>query len=200
MPRCDYNCGRAAAYDFVDKAGHWRYGCIGHWTDNRLSKQLGPGHGRHLVAGVQPEPHPEGQPEVDVHLLARPRVAPMLIRKLGYEPSASGNWPIPKSKSTMQKANKEHAEKRVVRKQFFDMEPTSDEVKIPKAGTVLAVTLDLCRDTPGGATLEEIQAAIGPKHPALKLLEWANQNKGMGWRQDPETKRIVPVYRGAGPV
>jgi hypothetical protein len=73
--------------------------------------------------------------------------------------------------------------------------PAKSEVKgDPRPGSVLAVTLDLIR-TSNGATLAEIDAAIGPKHDALKLLQWANENKGYGWRQD-ENKKIHTVYYG----
>lgn len=200
MPNCEWKCGRTAQYDFVDKQGHWRYGCMNHWMDHRASKQLGPGHGRHLTLGVEPPDRPEGQdspPPLDPTELARPRIAMTLREQMkSYTHIADdGSVDQPKSQARGHVTRKVNNEKKIRIREFHDMPPTGEDIKPFKPGSVMAVTVELM-EKQDGATVEEIQAAIGPKHQALKLMQWMNENKGIGFKMGEDGK-IRPVYRGA---
>lgn len=77
------------------------------------------------------------------------------------------------------------------KKVFRDMEPGEIQ-KTPKDGSVLHKTIELCRKL-DGATLEEIQVEIGEKHDALKLLLWANEERGWGWKRGEDDRiRVLP--------
>lgn len=190
LPKCDY-CEMEAQYDFVEDSGEWRYACVTHWIKHRASRQLGPGHARHLVAGEQPPRRPEGytpQP-IDPTRLVKPRVAPTL--------QAAVDRPLPATNggTTIGNVRKPKTERVKPPKEFQDMEPKGMEIKDPRPGSVMAITLELVKKN-GGATIDEIQAAIGVKHDALKLLQWMNENRGYGWKRDGEGK-IQVVYYGA---
>jgi hypothetical protein len=184
LPQCEF-CQMVAQYDFVDDQGDWRYGCVTHWMKYRASRQIGPGHARHLTVGQEPPKRPEGYvpKPVDPTRLAKPRIAPALQAYTSKQPAATTTNGEPKPPR----------EKRVRVQEFQDMEPSGADIKEPRPGSVLAITLDLMK-TNGGATLEEINAAIGPKHDALKLLIWAHENKGYGWKIDPESKKVSVQY------
>lgn len=192
----------SAQYDFVDNEGNWRYGCITHWQQARASRQLGPGHARHLSRGQQPEPRPPGtlpSPPVPGSLrkpqVRRDVVAPVGVvngtprqqRRMARGEArgdvarqVDGGLPIKEARA---KLRPKHL--------FENMEPTKVVKSAPSPTSVLGISIALMRDN-DGATLEEIQAAIGPKHDALKLLSWANENKGYGWQED-ENKKIHVV-------
>lgn len=192
-PKCEYcrakvpegtqeSTIRDAQYDFVDIDGNWRYGCIEHWQANRASRQLGIGHAQHLSKGSEPPPRPPGVESPPIPQLVKPQVRPQLIRP---EPATRTNPVTGERKPREQKPR--------APRDFQDMEPRDYVKADPRPGSVLAMTLDLIR-TNGGATLDEINAVIGPKHDALKLMQWANENKGYGWKQDPVTKKISVAY------
>src|SRR5690348_11358409 len=177
LPQCEYTnsghqCPLDAQYDFVDSDGHWRYGCTKHWMENRATKQLGPGHAKHLTAGQQPPQRPPDYtpPPIDPHRLAQPQSSPTLseyVQKQGRPGTPAGASP--------RQPREPRAPRQRAPREFQDMEPTGMDIKEPRPGSVLAITLELIK-AQDGATLEEIQNAIGPKHDALKLLQWANEN------------------------
>lgn len=198
-PKCEY-CRSASApstpedsvmtaqYDFVDVDGNWRYGCITHWQKHRASRQLGVGHAMHLGKGIEPPPRSPGYEAPPLGVLAKPQVRAQLIR-----PEPAARLTAVAAPNGAPRPPREPKPK--LPKIFTDMEAKSEIKGDPRPGSVLAVTLDLIRVN-GGATLDEINTAIGPKHDALKLLQWANENKGYGWKQDPETKKISTVFYG----
>lgn len=194
MPKCEYDQTLDAQYDFVDKDGNWRYGCTQHWMQHRASKQIGPGHARHLHVGQEPPKRPEGYvaPPLPAGALVRPRVAQSIQAYVQHTPTAGA--PAEGRSDGHAKAPRE---KRAKVTEFQDM-PLNAELlsssKEPRPGSVMAITLDLIAKN-DGATLEEIAEAIGPKHNALKLLQWMNENRGYGWRKD-EAGKIHTVYRG----
>lgn len=194
LPKCEY-CDMTAQYDFVDSDGAWRYGCTGHWMKHRASRQLGPGHAKHLAIGSEPPRRPEGYvpPPVDPTKLIKPQSSPTLSEYV--KTPAGGNGASTASNGTPRKPKEPREPKARPPREFHDMEPTGADIKEPRPGSVLALTLDTIKEK-GGATLDEIQAVIGPKHDALKLLQWANENRGYGWKQDPNDKKIQVVYRG----
>jgi hypothetical protein len=191
LPKCEY-CEMEAQYDFVDDGGEWRYGCVNHWMKYRASKQIGPGHAKHLTAGETPPKRPAGYvpPAIDPTRLVKPRVSVALQASIDRPTPITGG-------STGERPAREKKEKgprKASPKEFVDMEPKGMEIKEPRPGSVMAITLDIIKEK-GGATLEEIQAAIGPKHDALKLLVWMNENRGYGWKKDAAGK-IHTVYYG----
>lgn len=195
LPKCEY-CEMQAQYDFVDDGGNWRYGCVNHWMKYRASRQIGPGHAKHLTAGESPPKRPEGYvaPTIDPTRLVKPRVSLALQASIDRPMPVAGGSGNGEPKAPKEK--KERTPRKAAPKEFQDMEP-SGEVKESRPGSVMAVTVDLIKEK-NGATLEEIQAAIGPKHDALKLLQWMNANRGYGWRMDPATKKIFVVYYATG--
>jgi len=163
-------CPLQAQYDFVDGEGNWRYGCTAHWFEHRASKQLGPGHAKHITKGQEPPPRPGGvtvTPPVppSANVLAKPADRPV--------PAA-----IPR------KLTNERTRKTKGKLEYQDMEPGNLNGYEPRPDSVLAITVELCKN---GATLEEIQATIGPKHNALRLLEFGNL-KGFGWKRGDDMK------------
>lgn len=194
MPKCEYGCGMDAQYDFVDIDGNWRWGCTNHWMKHRATKQTGPGHARHLEAGREPPKRPDGYMHVPLPAgtLAPPQISQTLSGYVQHTP-APGQPSEPRA--ARQKA--ERGPRTKAPSEFQDMPLNAEllaSVKEPRPGSVLALTLDLIAKQ-NGATLEEIQEIIGPKHNALKLLQWANENKGYGWRKD-EAGKIHTVFRG----
>lgn len=63
------------------------------------------------------------------------------------------------------------------------------EQQAPREGSALHTALELIR-THKGATLPEIQAAIGEKHIAHRLLAWANRERGYGFVMAKTTQKI----------
>ncbi len=63
------------------------------------------------------------------------------------------------------------------------------EQQAPREGSALHTALELIK-THKGATLEEIQAAIGDKHIARRLLTWANRERGYGFVMTKNSQKI----------
>lgn len=63
----------------------------------------------------------------------------------------------------------------------------------PRDPSVGYTTLELIKSQKNGATLAEIQTAIGEKHVARRLLKWLNVERGYGFIMDPKTKKIVAL-------
>lgn len=70
--------------------------------------------------------------------------------------------------------------------------PAGAEQQAPREGSVLYTTLELIK-TNRGATLDEIQAAVGDKHPVRRLLTWANRERGYGFVMTKNTQKIQAI-------
>ena len=174
-----------AQYDFVSSTGGWRYGCTAHWLEYRESRQLAPGHARHIEKGVQPAPRAPGDtpPPLPPYSLAKPQ------ERTVASPTAAGSSPGGgATKAPRSSKPKKSGE-------FCDMERdgTKAPTYVPRPDSVLAFTLELVGQK-DGATLEDIQAMLDThgKHNALKLLEWSHDAKGYGWKKGDDGKiRVV---------
>lgn len=125
--------------------------------------------------------------------------------------SEEGDNDMAKDKATKaektEKAAKEPKKVREPRqpKEWEDL-PEGKEQQLPRPGSVLAITLDLIKEK-RGATLEEIQTAIGEKHVAMRLLRWANKERGFGFTKTASSGKIqvqasnikVPVVKEPKP-
>lgn len=67
--------------------------------------------------------------------------------------------------------------------------PEGKEQQMPRPASVLDKTLNLIKEK-RGATLEEIQAVIGEKHDAMRLLRWANKERGFGFTRTASSGKI----------
>lgn len=73
-------------------------------------------------------------------------------------------------------------------KPWEDLDPGAKQ-KAPRAPSVAHDTLELMK-TNKGATLEDIQNTIGPKHKARGLLSWMNKELGYGFVMTKTTQKI----------
>ena len=76
-------------------------------------------------------------------------------------------------------------------KPWEDMQPGGKQ-RPPREGSVFYKTLELMKSNKG-ATLEDIQATIGDKHVARRLLTWAHRECGYGFVMSPTTKKITAL-------
>lgn len=181
--KCDY-CSLPAQYDFKTSLGPWAYGCTNHWMQHRASRTIGIGHCQHIGK--------------DKPLPKRPADAVGYVAPVSTPGAPTAGTTLAKPtvpRAATPKAARAPAEPKVAKvkppKVFEDMEPATEQ-QIPRPGSVLAITIDLCRANAEGATMEEIQAAIGPKHDALKLMQWGAANRGWGWKMVNNRIKVLP--------
>lgn len=182
-PNCEY-CDLPAQYDFIsdETPRVWRYGCTKHWMEHRVSKQIGPGHARHLTKGVQPTPRQTGELTGDpipktVFVKPSSEAVPRTMVSAGSPASGVPRVRTPRKTGTT--------------KDFFDL-PRADEPDrsfSPKPGSAMAVALEIM-EKGEGATVDELRAAIGPNHDPVKLFQFFNEKRGWGFKKDPNTGKI----------
>lgn len=70
--------------------------------------------------------------------------------------------------------------------------PAGAEQQAPREPSVLHTVLEMIAKNKG-ATLDELQAAVGEKHPIRALLRWANRERGYGFVMTKSTQKIMAL-------